>query len=530
MLLYEHGFSDFQMGYASALAMLLLAVSFAVTLVIVLNSRTLGAPGGAAMTTAAHARARGARRPRSAASGSSATSRTHAVLIALAIAFLLPFVFITLTALMTNDQALSSQLWPHPFRLLELPRRVHQGAAAALDVQHDGLLVLATLGVARLVACRSPTRSRASAGAAATRPFMVVLVALMLPPQVTVVPLYVMWAKLHLVGTLWPVILPNWFGDAFSIFLLRQFFLTIPEEYLDAARVDGCGELRILFTVVTRLAKPAIAAVALFSFLYTFNDFFLPLLYVGENSHNWVLSIGLAAVPLVPPGAVEPDDGGDAARDGAGDHPLLPRAARFRRGRHADRGEGMKIAVVGGGSTYTPELVSGLSRLDVSSSCCTTSTPSGARSSAGWRGACSSGRATRGRSTVTTISTAPSRDADFVLVQIRVGGQDARLADETMPLACGCIGQETTGAGGLAKALRTVPVVLEIAERVRELSDAWIVDFTNPVGIVTRALLDERHRAIGLCNVAIGFQRQWARLARRRTRRASSSTRSASTT
>ena len=90
----------------------------------------------------------------------------------------------------------------------------------------------------------------------------------MLPPQVTVVPLYVMWAKLHLVGTLWPLIIPNWFGDAFAIFLLRQFFLTIPEEYLDAARVDGCGEFRILTTVVVRLAKPAIAAVALFSFLY----------------------------------------------------------------------------------------------------------------------------------------------------------------------------------------------------------------------------------------------------------------------
>src|SRR3989442_75876 len=116
--------------------------------------------------------------------------------------------------------------------------------------------------------------------------FMIGLIALMLPPQVSVVPLYVMWAKLHLVGTLWPVIIPNWLGDAFSIFLLRQFFLTIPEEYLDAARVDGCGELRILTTVVMRLAKPAIAAVALFSFLYTFNDFFLPLLYVGENRHH----------------------------------------------------------------------------------------------------------------------------------------------------------------------------------------------------------------------------------------------------
>src|SRR5436190_23935143 len=78
--------------------------------------------------------------------------------------------------------------------------------------------------------------------------------------------------------------------------------------------------------------------------------------------------------------------------------------------------------------------------------------------------------------------------ADFVLVQIRVGGQSARLHDETVPLRCGCIGQETTGAGGFAKAMRTVPVVLEIASRVRELAapGAWIVDFTNPVGIVTR--------------------------------------------
>jgi multiple sugar transport system permease protein len=99
---------------------------------------------------------------------------------------------------------------------------------------------------------------------------------------------------LDLVGTLWPLIIPNWLGDAFAIFLLRQFFLTIPQEYIDAARVDGCGEFRILTTVVLRLAKPAIAAVALFSVLYTWNDFFLPLLYVGENPDNWVASIGLS--------------------------------------------------------------------------------------------------------------------------------------------------------------------------------------------------------------------------------------------
>ena len=218
---------------------------------------------------------------------------THAVLIAFAIAFLLPFVFITLTALMTNEQALSSQLWPHPFRFRNFIDVFTTAPLLRWTFNTMVYSCLATLGVlvssvpVAYALARVRWRGRNLA-------FMVVLVALMLPPQVTVVPLYVMWAKLHLVGTLWPVILPNWFGDAFSIFLLRQFFLTIPEEYLDAARVDGCGELRILFTVVTRLAKPALAAVALFSFLYTFNDFFLPLLYVGENSHNWVLSIGLA--------------------------------------------------------------------------------------------------------------------------------------------------------------------------------------------------------------------------------------------
>jgi multiple sugar transport system permease protein len=217
----------------------------------------------------------------------------HSFLIAAAIAFILPFVFILLTSLMTTNQALSAHLWPHPFRFQNYIDVFHK--APLLRWTFNTLLYscLATLGmlVSSIPVAYALARLRWRGRNAM---FIVVLVALMLPPQVTVVPLYVMWSKLHLVGTLWPVILPNWFGDAFSIFLLRQFFLTIPEEYLDAARVDGCGEFRILATVVTRLAKPAIAAVALFSFLYTFNDFFLPLLYVGTNSHNWVLSIGLA--------------------------------------------------------------------------------------------------------------------------------------------------------------------------------------------------------------------------------------------
>ena len=140
---------------------------------------------------------------------------------------------------------------------------------------------------------------------------------MMLPPQVTVVPLYVFLAKLHLVGTLWPLIMPNWFGDAFSIFLLRQFFLTIPEEYLDAARVDGCGELRILTRSCSRLAKPAIAAVALFSFLFCLERLLrAAALHRGELAALDAVARPVA-VPLALPGAMEPDDGGDAARDGA---------------------------------------------------------------------------------------------------------------------------------------------------------------------------------------------------------------------
>jgi multiple sugar transport system permease protein len=222
----------------------------------------------------------------------------HSLLIAAAVAFLAPFVFITLTALMTSHQALSPSVWPNPIRWSNFYDVFVKAPFWRWCLNTFQYSVLATIGVVvssvpvAYALARLRWRGREVA-------FLITLVALMLPPQVTVVPLYVMWAKFHpfgfhFIGTLWPVILPNWLGDAFSIFLLRQFFLTIPEEYFDAARVDGCGELRILATVMTRLAKPAIAAVALFSFLYTFNDFFLPLLYTGESPHHWVLSIGLS--------------------------------------------------------------------------------------------------------------------------------------------------------------------------------------------------------------------------------------------
>jgi 6-phospho-beta-glucosidase len=176
----------------------------------------------------------------------------------------------------------------------------------------------------------------------------------------------------------------------------------------------------------------------------------------------------------------------------------------------------MKIAVIGAGSTYTPELVSGLSRererLPIAELALHDIDEERREVVGAMAQRMLAKQGYDGKLELTGDLDRAVDGADFVLLQIRVGGQAARLRDETLPLACGCIGQETTGAGGFAKAMRTVPVILGIADRVRERAadNAWIVDFTNPVGIVTRALRNGGHRAIGLCNVAIGFQRQFA--------------------
>jgi multiple sugar transport system permease protein len=221
------------------------------------------------------------------------TIADHSILIALAVAFLAPFAFMVLTALMTSDQSLSSKLWPHPFHWSNVTEVFDKAPMWRYTLNTMIYAGLSTIGVlvSSIPVAYALSRLRWRGRDAV---FLLVLATMMLPAQVTAVPLYVMWSKLHLVGSLAPLIIPNWFGDAFSIFLLRQFFLTIPEEYSDAARVDGCGELRILLTVVLRLAKPAIAAVGLFAFLYAWNDFFGPLLYTGENAAHWTLSLGLS--------------------------------------------------------------------------------------------------------------------------------------------------------------------------------------------------------------------------------------------
>ena len=267
------------------------------------------------------------------------TIADHSILIVLAIMFLAPFVFIVMTSLMTTDQALSTRLWPDPLHLKNYSDVFDAAPILTYGLNSFIYAGLATVGVivssvpVAYALARLRWRGRNVA-------FIVVLATMMLPAQVTIVPLYVLFSKLAPGRHVDAADRPQLFGDAFSIFLLRQFFMTIPEEYAEAARVDGAGELRVMLLVVVPLAKPAIAAVALFAFLYAWNDFFRPLLYTGENESHWTLAVGLSQFHTIQ-GAMEPDDGRDPAVPGAGDRAVLLRPESVRRGRHADRGEGM---------------------------------------------------------------------------------------------------------------------------------------------------------------------------------------------
>src|SRR5262249_40283942 len=217
----------------------------------------------------------------------------HSLAITLSIMFLTPVVYLMLISLMTSDQALTSDYWPkawHPenyvkvFQATPLPRYLLNTVIYA--VLATGFMLVASVPAAYALA-KLRWRGR-------NLMFLTVICMMMLPPQVVTVPLYLMWARYHLTGTLWPLIIPFLFGDAFSIFLLGQFLLPIPPAYLDAARVDGCGEWRTLLRVVLPMARPGIAAAALFQFFYAWNDYYGPLLYTSENESNWTLSLGLA--------------------------------------------------------------------------------------------------------------------------------------------------------------------------------------------------------------------------------------------
>lgn len=218
----------------------------------------------------------------------------HSTGLALGVMFLLPLVFVLLTALMSDQQALTADMWPDEWHwenfadvFVKAPMLTYLGNSLLYSATATLGMLLSSIPVAYALA-KLRWRGRGAA-------FTLVIAAMMLPPQVTAVPLYIVWTRLDLTGTLWPLIVPYLFGDAFSIFLLRQFFLTIPRSYVDAAKVDGCSEFTAMVRIVVPMARPGIAAAAMFCFLYTWNDFFGPLLYAGEDRGSWTLSLGLAS-------------------------------------------------------------------------------------------------------------------------------------------------------------------------------------------------------------------------------------------
>jgi multiple sugar transport system permease protein len=217
----------------------------------------------------------------------------HAILVALAVLFLGPVLLVILTSLMSNEQALTASLipttweWGNYLRVFtDVPLLRWFGNSAMYAVLATAFMLISSVPAAYVLARVKFRGSKLI--------FLAVIVAMLLPPQVTAIPIYVMWSQAHLTGTLWPLILPNLLGDAFSIFLLRQFFLTIPKEYGDAARIDGASEWGVLLRVIVPMARPGIAAAAIFMFFNSWNDYYGPLLYASENEQAWPVAYGLA--------------------------------------------------------------------------------------------------------------------------------------------------------------------------------------------------------------------------------------------
>jgi len=217
----------------------------------------------------------------------------HAALVVIGGLFLAPAAAMVLAGLMSDHQVFTTALWPRPFHWSNLGRALDR---QPLLRQAMTTLVVAGLGTIGVLVSSIPAayalanlrwRGRRWALAVVVAPFL-------LPVQVTAIPLYAAYARLGWVGSLLPLVVPSFFGDAFAIFLLRQFFVTVPEPMLDACRLEGGGEWTVLRRVVLPMTRPGVAAVALLTAVFAWNDFFNPLLYVGQRPQNWTLSVALA--------------------------------------------------------------------------------------------------------------------------------------------------------------------------------------------------------------------------------------------
>lgn len=222
----------------------------------------------------------------------------HVVLISFTIAFLVPIIWMIITSLKENSQVFTWPpiLIPNPIKWQNYPE--------ALTVSNFGRYLFNTIFLSfwvilgNLISCslvaygfsRIEWKGRDVV-------FLIVLSTLILPDQVTLVPLFIIFKNLGLIGGGYkgylPLILPAWFGRAYFIFMMRQFFLGIPKELSDAARIDGCSDLGILWRIIIPLSKPALIAVTLFTLINTWSDFLNPLVYIREPQY-YTISVGLS--------------------------------------------------------------------------------------------------------------------------------------------------------------------------------------------------------------------------------------------
>ncbi len=225
----------------------------------------------------------------------------HGLLASIAIVYILPLVWMISTSIKPESQAASSRVSFLPDPVWSLPKvaadnysAVWNDASVTFPIYLRNTLIVAGLSVVGM------TLSSAIIAYGLSRiqwrgrgvVFFSVLATMMIPFPVLMAPLYVIFRELHWIGTLKPLWVPAWFGGAFNIFLLRQFFMGIPKDLDEAARIDGMGHWGIFWRVILPLSKPALAVVALFHFIYVWNDFLGPLIFLTHRD-DFTLALGL---------------------------------------------------------------------------------------------------------------------------------------------------------------------------------------------------------------------------------------------
>ena len=223
--------------------------------------------------------------------------RVYLILIVAAIAFLIPLFWMASTSLKAKEDvmAMPPQFIPNPVMWSNYPTAMTspgfdfpvllKNTLIYAVVETFGIVISCILAAYSFARMRWPGRDFF---------FILTLASMMIPGVVTLVPLFVMFSRMGWTNSMLPLIVPGFFGSAFNIFLLRQFFLGIPIELTEAARVDGASHWRILWQIVVPLAKPAIATITLFEFLFCWTDFMGPLIYLNRES-LFTLSLGLYA-------------------------------------------------------------------------------------------------------------------------------------------------------------------------------------------------------------------------------------------